>query len=271
MPNSSERDRIPVADRPPRRKRWIPVSLRLWLVILVVLTSAAAWIVYRGVRQAVIVRRIHEAGGQVDYYGQFDGYGNWIAGAQPRGPAWLRKRIGNDFFDEPFSVRVNHANTGEPVPEAVRNVVPQIARLPRLRSLSVDGVRLTEADLVAISKLSKLQNLFLEQGTLDDIELEPLRELQLECLGLQRTRISDKGLQTISQMRSLRYLDLTRTRVTDAGVLSLVELSNLQTLRVNRSKVTLAGAKQLKAGLPRCLIIWESLEQGNYQPPTYLK
>jgi Leucine Rich repeat len=271
MGKSPDVETIPVADKPPRRKRWIPVSLRLWLVILLLFAIAAAWIVVRGSRQAAIVRRIREAGGRVEYYGQFDNYGNWISHAQPRGPTWLRKKIGNDFFDEPFSVHIKHANSDRPVPEAARNVVPQIARLSRLKSLSIDGVRLTEADLAAISKMSELRDLDLGQGTLDDFELEPLRGLAVESLGLPRTRVSDKGLLAISQMRSLRYLDLTRTRVTDEGVLSLADLPNLRLLRLNRSKVTLEGAKRLKARLPQCEIVWESLELGNVGPSIRLK
>jgi hypothetical protein len=36
------------ADKPPRARWWIPRSLRFFLVILLILTGAAAWIGFKG-------------------------------------------------------------------------------------------------------------------------------------------------------------------------------------------------------------------------------
>jgi hypothetical protein len=117
-------------------------------------------------------------------------------------------------------------------------------------------------NLRSIAEMRELRSLYLGERTLDDFDLEPLRGLSLEWLALPRTRVSDKGLRSVKQIHSLRYLDLTRTRVTDGGVLDLAELRNLRRLRLERSKATPAGAKQLKARLPRCEIVWQNLDMG---------
>lgn len=252
------------ADKPPRDRWRIPRSLRFFVVVLLILTGAAAWIVIKGYRQTLIVRRIKEAGGLVSYYCQVDGDGKPINRAQPRGPAWLRKVIGDDFFDEPYSVHINYRGHHRQVPDAAADVLVQIVRLPRLKSLSIEGIRLTTEDLGRIAEMRELRSLYLGERTLDDYDLEPLRALSLEWLALPRTRISDKGLRSLIEMHSLRYLDLTRTRVTDRGVLDLGGLQELRMLRLERSKTTLAGAKRLKTRLPRCKIVWQSLEMGRH-------
>src|SRR5205809_406549 len=124
----------PTARKPPRRRRWIPLSLRMFVVILMlVFAGGTAWITVKGCRQAAIVSRIKEAGGTVRYHGQVDSAGKVIAGAQPRGPAWLRRMIGDDFFDEPVSIHIHYANSTRRVPEAASDVMSYIARLPHLK------------------------------------------------------------------------------------------------------------------------------------------
>jgi hypothetical protein len=134
-----------------------------------------------------------------------------------------------------------------------------IARLPRLKLVSIWGVRLTMRDLENLSRLKELRTLHLGETVLDDVNLEPLSQLPLEWLGLPRTRVSDHGLPSLAEMHTLRHLDLTRTRVSDRGLGLLEGLSNLRHLNLSRTKVTLDGAKLLKTKLPDCEIVWEPL------------
>jgi hypothetical protein len=206
-------------------------------------------------RQRKAVQAIESVRGGVYYSAQCDAYGIRIRGRQLRGPAWLRQYVGNDVFDEPVSLHVSNAAPSIRGEELTSN----IARLPRLKLVSIGGVRLNTRDLEHLSQLKELRSLYLSATVLDEANLEPLSQLPIEWLALPRTRVSDHGLKTLGEMHALRYLDLTRTRVSDTGLALLEGLSNLRHLNLSRTKVTLDGAKQLKTKLPDCEIVWEPL------------
>jgi hypothetical protein len=56
----------PTTDKPPRRRRWIPLALRMFVVILVLLATASAlWIGIPIYRQQVVIRKLEGVGGRV--------------------------------------------------------------------------------------------------------------------------------------------------------------------------------------------------------------
>src|SRR5437899_2297141 len=65
----------PTADRPPCRRRWIPLSLRVFVVILLLLgVGSALWIGVPAYCQQVAIREIERAGG--------------VIGTSRRSPIW---------------------------------------------------------------------------------------------------------------------------------------------------------------------------------------
>ena len=75
----------------------------------------------------------------------------------------------------------------------------------------------------------------------------------LKKLHLEKSKITDKALDTVGAIGSLEYLNLYKTGVTDAGLDKLSGLKNLKTLYLWQTKVTESKVKafqdtQAKAG-----------------------
>ena len=88
---------------------------------------------------------------------------------------------------------------------------------------------------------------FVNARTLDDDDLSlllPLRE-QLLWLNLGRTKITDKGLVTISQLSNLTQLSLEYTAISDAGILPMTQLSSLTILNLVGTAVGDVGVSRL--------------------------
>ena len=72
----------------------------------------------------------------------------------------------------------------------------------------------------------------------------------LRALSLRGTKVTDRGLEKIGDLKNLERLDLEGTAVTDAGVRNLLELKALKSVNLRGTKVGGEGAAQL-AGLAR--------------------
>src|SRR5437868_2248538 len=86
----------PTTGKPPRPRRWIPVSLGMFVALLLVVGVASGlWIGVPAYRQLAIIQEIEGLGGTVD--------------CVPIGPKWLRRWVGDEnmrMFDEIVSVRL---------------------------------------------------------------------------------------------------------------------------------------------------------------------
>src|SRR5258707_454509 len=82
----------PTTEKPPRRRRWIPLSLRIFLAILLLLGMGALWLGARGYRQMVAIREIEQAGGELV--------------TKKGGPEWLRAQVGDERMKSVDNVEV---------------------------------------------------------------------------------------------------------------------------------------------------------------------
>src|SRR5579862_4096582 len=84
----------PTTDKPPHPRHWIPISLRMFVVILVLLgVCSGLWVGVPAYRRASSLRAIELAGGTV--------------GTSPGSAAWLRRIIGAErarSFDDVIAV-----------------------------------------------------------------------------------------------------------------------------------------------------------------------
>jgi hypothetical protein len=68
----------------------------------------------------------------------------------------------------------------------------------------------------------------------------------LANLDLNRTQLTDRGLERIGTFHSLKDLDLSSTRITDAGLVHLTGLSGLARLSLSGARVTADGLTHLR-------------------------
>jgi len=86
----------------------------------------------------------------------------------------------------------------------------------------------------------------------DDSWIAPLKGLkQLKRLHLEKTKVTDKALDTVGAIGSLEYLNLYKTAVTDGGLDKLKNLKQLKTLYVWQTKVTEAKAKAFQDAMTK--------------------
>jgi hypothetical protein len=63
------------SDEPPRGRRWIPLSLRIYVTMLMLAgLGSALWIGVPAYRQKVAIREIERLGGTVNLYSQAPGW-----------------------------------------------------------------------------------------------------------------------------------------------------------------------------------------------------
>jgi hypothetical protein len=96
----------------------------------------------------------------------------------------------------------------------------------------------------------------LARSRVTDAGLQLLTQMNhLEKLELQDTGITDGALKWIAPLAGLQVLNLNGTRITDGGLPSLAQLKDLHHLYLFNTAVTDAGEKSLKLLLPQVEII----------------
>jgi hypothetical protein len=132
------------------RRRWLQFSLRGLLALLTVFAIWLGVIVNRAREQREAVKAIEATGGIVQYDWQvnlerasmiegFEHYKVFRKYGSPGGPAWLRRRIGNDYFQNVVTVELywdpsKPWDLNEPTfPEFISH----LRNLPALRLLTI--------------------------------------------------------------------------------------------------------------------------------------
>jgi Leucine-rich repeat (LRR) protein len=220
-------------------------------------------------RQREAVEAIRKIGGFVVYDYEINlekGSLTRIQGAIPPSPAWLRKVLGEDFYQTVayvnfadseiidikgiFELHANPSNL-----EVTETGLEPLEELKQLRALYLSKTQITDAGLQHLKELNKLNILFLEKTIITDIGLKYLKGLtQLQNLDLDETRITDAGLEQLKELKQLRSLRLSGTQITDAGLKHLKGLNKLESLNITRTKTSNAGIKDLQQALPNLKI-----------------
>jgi hypothetical protein len=252
----------PKVDLPKRKRRWFQFSLRTLLILVTLLCIGVAIISNRAMRQKAAISAILKDGGDVDYAHNFP------QRAEPPGPAWLRKLLGDDFFatvisvtvrtdagmeqldDLPalLNVRVLPAPTIGAAPDKLTDAgLTHLQRLTQLRTLQLQRTSMTDAGVVSFNRLTKLNILELDYTELTDSGLARLTSLtELGILSLRGTKVTDAGMKHLSGFENLYILDLGETNISDAGLAQLVGLPRLEIVHLDSTKITDAGLEQLK-------------------------
>jgi hypothetical protein len=252
------------ADPPKRKRRWFQFSLRTLLLFTLICAVAASWVAHRmdkkrAEREAIAA--IRKAGGLVYHDCEEvhkDTSGKMVASGT-RGPEWLQKLVGDDFFTDPLLVSFIK------VRESTEATMTIVGELDELRWLFLAESNVTDAGLANLMRLRQLTNLNLGGTNITDAGLAHLTKLRkIEYLMLDRTKITDAGLVHLEGIDSLWRLSLTNTNVTDAGLEHLRRLTKLDALWLEGTKVTKAGIESLQESLPNCEIFWPKEEDWNH-------
>ena len=94
--------------------------------------------------------------------------------------------------------------------------------LPNLKSLSLDDTKITDAGLLRLRGLMKLERLVLANTQVSDAGMAHLTDLpNLKSLSLDETNISDASITSFEKMPALRLLIVYETQITDEGAAEL--------------------------------------------------
>ena len=262
--------------RAPKPRPWrYRVSLRALMTLILVVAAALGWRVNRAHTQARAVARVKQAGGLVVYDYQFDGTYLYKNNPSPRVPAWLRRMVGNEHFQEVTKVSFYDKTATDAALAAVGDFdhliaiiindasevtdtgLAHLAGLPRLQEMEIWGLSgITDTGLSHLAELRNLQKLelnglaFLQRRerwkppAITDAGLSHLagvrclQEVELRNLPL----ITDAGLAHLAGMPGLRRMSLSLDGITDAGLLThLSRLTELRELEVWGERLTGAG------------------------------
>ncbi len=142
---------------------------------------------------------------------------------------WLRRLCGN----RGVAVSANFYEC-----DVTDRDLPTIAKMRRLRMLSLEGTQISDDVLKHLSGLSDLEEVSLARTRITGKTLGNLRSCpNLVWLSLSGSRIGDESLSALCEVRSLDTLDLSGTEITDRGVKRLAKLPRLRILNISGTRV----------------------------------
>jgi hypothetical protein len=223
--------------------RWRQFSIRTLLLLVVVASIACSWFAVRmnvAKRQRAAVEAIEKGGGYVIYDYEYDGEGYARKGAKPPGPAWLRDRLGVDFFADVVAVMC--------LVERGRGAVAKhLADFPKLRSLDLGSMEsVTDSDLAEIGKLRHLERVLLSSRNISDVLLVRISHAKnMNYLALPDCSITDAGTEHLRNRTRLQELGLDGCEITDAALANLEDLKELEILSLGQTEISGPGLAHL--------------------------
>ncbi|MBS0266894.1 MAG: hypothetical protein JSS02_33515, partial [Planctomycetes bacterium] len=249
-------------DKPPRRRWRLPLAVKMCVVLLVLLTIAGGWIIWRGYRQLAAIEQIERS--------KSNGFKGEVK-CEPIGPAWLRGQMGADrmrMFDRVTDVG---CYLESPNPELFREIgnwsdvvrlqiilgetheteffeVNTLADFQQLQSERAEQNRETETGFKHLRRLTQLKRLSFQGLSVTDRELDALENFpNLTHLSFEFTPITDATARHFSKLKKLEVLRISETLITDEGLGHISGLNQLKTLDLRRTSITDAGLKHLQA------------------------
>jgi hypothetical protein len=274
-----------VTKNPPRP--WSRITIRTSMLIVLGIAALLSWQVNKAREQRQAVAAIQRFGGWVAYDYEFVN-GELIPGRNPWAPVWLRKQLGDEFFQTVRYVDLFYDySSGKPMnsfnmppcddflrqllkldgltgltvhaPQVTDGGLRHIGKLTGLEELYIGNARsITDARVSHLAGLNKLRSIHINCSNLTDNSLAILSSLpSMETLSLQDNHFSDKGLERLGRKPHLKqlFIGLGDSHVTDAGLLHLRTCEKLYVLDLQSSKVTAQGLEVLK-GLPNLTTLW---------------
>ncbi len=279
----------PMTGTPRRQGRLFRFSLRALLFLMLVSAIACGCVTNRLGQKRREEAAIKSFGEKVDATMDYKEVST-VPGAshtEPSGPDWLRKVLGQTFFNNIESLRFsqvidddlkglaglehvpriyidgNRANFGwcGSVPELTGPEISDaglayVGRMTHLRELRIGSANVTDVGLAQLRGLTELRELTIAGAPFTDAGLAHLNGLaQLEKLSIslprqpngQETAFSDQGLEQLRGLTRLKELKISFDNITDVGMAHLGALAQLEELTILNDKITDDGLKHLQS------------------------
>lgn len=234
--------------------RRLRISLR---VLIVAVLATGLWmgcLVNKARRQREAVAAVKKYGGWVHSDWQSVN-GKVTKGTQPNAPNWLKKLLGDEYFQEIAQVSlVYDVSNGKRYD--IKNDLPaddvlsSLVGMANLKVLLLQGKQATDQGLKHLGQLISLEELVIwDASQVTDIgigHLESLRNLRYIHIG--NSKMSDRGLASLAKLPKLESVALQGNSFTDAGLALLKDSTNLKSLCVGlgTTRITDAGMVNLK-------------------------
>lgn len=125
-----------------------------------------------------------------------------------------------------------------------RDSLGQLARMPRLRYLSLNVVQLPEGGADLLAESTSLERLRLLWIDLDDAAFRALSTLPtLRAVAIADKDLKQNRVEALARCSSLERLDLIGTKLEGKDLAPLEQLSRLRVLLINRVSIGVAGAE----------------------------
>jgi len=213
------------------KRRWVQFSLRRLLFATLVVAVGLGTLgppMRRANEQRAVVAMVAKFGGAARY--DFEDLRSWTGGPRhhPANNLWLRKLLGDDFFDRLVELEVGtpfypyQSHTSAALDDDGFRL---ITSLTDLRILKVADSRLTDDGAKTISWLINLEELQLSSPLITGQTLEAVAHLpKLRRLTLRAPEITDSAVDKIGSMKHLQQVDLRETNVSRKGLNRLHQL-----------------------------------------------
>lgn len=213
--------------RPFRRRPQF--SLRTFAVVITLFASWLGYISHRAREQRVIVARIEELGGKVEYDYEWGPSHR----TSPPGWSWLRRLIGNEYFQDVYDVSLSDTKAND---EDMRLIV----RLRGIQGLHVDGTEISDGGVATIAELPRLRFLTLSNTSVTSQGIKELiKSKRLLMLSIGDTPTDDSAIPFLMQVKSLRSLFVRNSRITGAAFFALKNKSPY--IDINRATADYSG------------------------------
>lgn len=124
-------------------------------------------------------------------------------------------------------------------------------------SFNLSSNPITDDHLKEINSVGEVIWLNLAGTKITNEGLKLLKGMPLKKLHLERTAISDAGMEHLTSFKELEYLNIYDTQVSNKAIKHLKQLKSLKKLYVWKSKINEKGIARLQKQLPNAEVVGE--------------